>query len=834
MSLRINNNTAAINGHRMLVRNDHAVSKSLERLSSGMRINKAADNAAGLVISEQMRAQITGLSKAIENSEAGVSMVQTAEGSLDEVNSLLNKARELVLHAANTGANDSNQLAADQAELDNVIQSITRISEFTQFGTKRLLDGSLNGAKNLSADLNRVKVGNLANNPTINNGTVTLAISQGAAEGRLLRGGSGDSTGYVFTGPVTGVNLGANLVRPGVTVAMTIGTGTVTYVTTALESSTQVAARLTTLVSGYTVAASTGGGFLVTRTFVGDDDFESQIRFYRAATAAVGSVREGVTATVKATNGPGTTAAGLIFSTTTLSGVRSTSTVATGTIFTAKITTITGGISAVTYTGQVGDTMQDVVDGLQTSIRALNSTWSGATLALGNLATSGFTTTLTRGSDANLTDFNFTLEIDYINAVAGRASVTQVQMTNVAGIFQGAATDSVFFASGATTAGIGTGDTFNANANIASGIGVSVTINARTLVYITTGRMSLTNLATKMNTVLQASPENSNFRMAYITGGANLFGGSLGSSGVVTGTNAGASSLFLSSITPMNGNYSVSLSFDQKVGTDANINATTLRTGSSSNSTLNLDTTAQDRVSGRTAVAAHVEMLVANNATQTITISGTDVTATLTTSNGLSLSLGMGNITRSGSATLILDPTAVANHGYQGVSIELSTGLSAAGGFATFDLDNGAKFQVGPNASQAIGVTIDSIAATELGRNVAGAGSLLSLYDLLSSQKSALTTGLTNQALMIIDAATNEVTNLRGKMGAIQANAFETGIRNLRTTFENLTAAESMIRDADYAAESATFTRNQILVQASQSMLAQANQMPQNVLKLLQ
>jgi len=195
-----------------------------------------------------------------------------------------------------------------------------------------------------------------------------------------------------------------------------------------------------------------------------------------------------------------------------------------------------------------------------------------------------------------------------------------------------------------------------------------------------------------MNTVLQASPENSNFRMAYITGGANLFGGSLGSSGVVTGTNAGASSLFLSSVTPMNGNYSVSLSFDQKVGTDANINATTLRTGSSSNSTLNLDTTAQDRVSGRTAVAAHVEMLVANNATQTITISGTDVTATLTTSNGLSLSLGMGNITRSGSATLILDPTAVANHGYQGVSIELSTGLSAAGGFATFDLDNGVKF----------------------------------------------------------------------------------------------------------------------------------------------
>ena len=835
MTLRINHNTAALNGHRMLLKNDAMVSKSLERLSSGMRINKAADNAAGLVISEQMRAQITGLAKAIDNSETGVSMVQTAEGSLDEVNSLLNKARELVLHAANSGANDSNQLAADQAELDNVVQSITRISEFTQFGTKRLLDGSLNGATALSTGLSRVKVGNLANNPTISNGTVTLAVSQGTNEGRLLRGGATDTTGYVFTAPVTGVNLGANLVRAGVTVAMTVGTGTVTYITTGFQSSAQVSAKLTSLVSGYTVTASTGGGFIVKRSTVGNDDFNSQIRFYRGATATVSSVKESVEATVKASSGPGSMAAGIIFGTTTLSGVRTTSLAGSGTIFTAKITTAAGGTNTITYTATGGgSTMQRVLSGLQTSIRAIGAVWTGARLSLGNSATSGFTVALARGVDTVLTDFNFTLEVDYPNAALGRAAVNQVVLNLVTGVRQSGALTSVFFASGATSAGIGTGDAFNANANIASGIGVSVTINAKTAVYVTTGRMTLTALGTKMNTVIQATAGVSGYRFAYVTGGANLFGGVLGSSGVVTGTNTLASSFFVSSVSPQQGNFSVSLSLDQKVGNDANRSFSNARVGSSTAATLNLDTTGQVRTSGQTAVTAHGEMTISNAAAQTIIISGADVTAAMTTSNGVTLSLNMQHITASGVATLVLNTGVAANRGYQGISIELSTGMTAAGGFATYDLTNGAKFQVGPNASQTLGVTIDSTSANELGRNVTGAGVILSLYDMISSQRSALTNGLTTEAIKVIDAATNEITNLRGKLGAVQANAFETGIRNLRTTFENLTAAESTIRDSDFAAESAEFTKNQILTQASQAMLAQANQMPQNVLKLLQ
>ena len=159
MSLRINNNISALNGHRNMVKNNAAVSKSLERLSSGMRINRAADDAAGLIISEQMRAQLTGLNQALANSEQAVTLVQTAEGALDEVSNLLNKARSLAIHAANEGLNDQNALVADQSELDNLIDSVNRIAANTQFGTKKLLDGSLGSGTSNNPGISAVKLG---------------------------------------------------------------------------------------------------------------------------------------------------------------------------------------------------------------------------------------------------------------------------------------------------------------------------------------------------------------------------------------------------------------------------------------------------------------------------------------------------------------------------------------------------------------------------------------------------------------------------------------------------------------------------------------------------
>ena len=143
MSLRINHNIAAVNAHRNLVRNDSKLGKTLEHLSSGMKINRASDGPATLVISEQMRAQVAGLKQAVMNSEAAVALVQTTEASLNEINSLLISMRQLSIHAANEGVNDELMAAADQAELINALDSIDRISRSAQFGTKQLLDGSL-------------------------------------------------------------------------------------------------------------------------------------------------------------------------------------------------------------------------------------------------------------------------------------------------------------------------------------------------------------------------------------------------------------------------------------------------------------------------------------------------------------------------------------------------------------------------------------------------------------------------------------------------------------------------------------------------------------------
>jgi flagellin len=142
MALSIANNVLAVNAQHNLTRATNNVSRSVERLSSGLKVNRGADGPAALVISEKQRAQIAGLRQAIDNSEKAVSLVQTAEGALSEINSLLTKVRALAIDSANTGVNDEDALAANQAEISNALDTIDRIANNTQFGTKKLLDGS--------------------------------------------------------------------------------------------------------------------------------------------------------------------------------------------------------------------------------------------------------------------------------------------------------------------------------------------------------------------------------------------------------------------------------------------------------------------------------------------------------------------------------------------------------------------------------------------------------------------------------------------------------------------------------------------------------------------
>ena len=142
MSLRINQNIDALNSYRNLSVTQGQLSKSLEKLSSGFRINRAADDAAGLAISEGLRSQVGGLKVAVRNSQDGVSVVQTAEGALTETHSILQRMRDLAVQASNGGANDVDSQKAANTEFTELAKELDDIASKTQFGGTKLLDGS--------------------------------------------------------------------------------------------------------------------------------------------------------------------------------------------------------------------------------------------------------------------------------------------------------------------------------------------------------------------------------------------------------------------------------------------------------------------------------------------------------------------------------------------------------------------------------------------------------------------------------------------------------------------------------------------------------------------
>lgn len=142
----INHNMMSINSHRSMGVNASGMGKSVEKLSTGLRINRAADDAAGLYISEKMRSQVRGLTQASRNAQDGISMVQTAEGALDEVHAMIQRIRELVVQGAND-PNITEDRAAIQAEIDQLGAEIDAVSEKTEFNKKKLLDGTLKDMK---------------------------------------------------------------------------------------------------------------------------------------------------------------------------------------------------------------------------------------------------------------------------------------------------------------------------------------------------------------------------------------------------------------------------------------------------------------------------------------------------------------------------------------------------------------------------------------------------------------------------------------------------------------------------------------------------------------
>lgn len=192
--MRINNNVSALNAWRNLSQTDNALTKALEKLSSGLRINRAADDAAGLAISEKMRAQVKGLNQAVRNAQDGISLIQTAEGALNETHSILQRMRELAVQAANDTNTDDDR-AQIQQEVDQLIAELNRIANTTEFNTQKLLDGSFSGklihvganaGQVIQIDINTMGAGALGNTAKV----ADIKVQEYTSGGQTITGQS--------------------------------------------------------------------------------------------------------------------------------------------------------------------------------------------------------------------------------------------------------------------------------------------------------------------------------------------------------------------------------------------------------------------------------------------------------------------------------------------------------------------------------------------------------------------------------------------------------------------------------------------------------------------
>ncbi|MBA6291808.1 flagellin [Colwellia sp. MB3u-70] len=242
MALSVITNTASLNAQRNLTKSSNDLATSMERLSSGMRINSAKDDAAGLQISNRLTSQINGLGVAQRNANDGISMAQTAEGAMSASTDILQRMRELALQSAN-GSNSSDDRDAMQKEASALQSELTRISDTTSFGGQKLLDGSF-GTKNF-------QVGSNANE------TISVTMSDTGADAiggsKVMLEGT-DNTG--FGGVVADGSAVGSPITAGGDITFSVG-DVDTSVTIAADSSAETAAAAISLADGFSATAST-------------------------------------------------------------------------------------------------------------------------------------------------------------------------------------------------------------------------------------------------------------------------------------------------------------------------------------------------------------------------------------------------------------------------------------------------------------------------------------------------------------------------------------------------------------------------------------------------
>ena len=803
MALSIYQNVMSLNTQRYLGQTQNQLGKSLERLSSGLRINHAADDASGLAISEKLRGQITGLKRASMNAQDGISMLQTAEGALGEVSSMLQRMRELAVQAAN-GTYTTNDRIELQKEVDQLKDEIDRISTSTEFNTKKLLNGDGTALWSASSDKisaiirDNVTEGNYKVELSTQAGTNQvhksniMSLKEGVIGAEIVTSGSS-------SGNLTNVSFISN--------PETMPTTGTAYFTVSISSGSTATPEDTSALNTVGYFAQSGSSFLVNSTSIDASGGRSgylevefaddaaagntasvtlRMRFIDALTGTTGQwveVDAVYSAGSSSTFGVDTAAAGLRNSAGNTIDIDFTFTLsASGSVQTGDkiLFSVTDGLDAAMVSTDLaasgGGSIQ-ITDGPNgqdgptiyfTAVSSLTKPDDGNTLVDYNDVTVYYASINSKTGNIDLG--NMTLSFKEQSNAAATGGLTSPDSFNVAISGSGeAATSTTKLKDIAVFTDADGNNVFSNKQELTIwGNGDSITIYLQGDDTISDLEKKLEEAIAELGMGSDSSSVNSHL-VDYVSMPAN------NGSRSVKGT-----FIIQTALTGEQGEISFSGDQDlinalglNEIQSSRNNTTTVSVKDAHTGQLVGVDETSDDRVYG---IIDGVEIVIDSRA---------GVTETWNT------------VTQ---------------------EIEFGTDTSAAAKEHFLHVvDNSTDLQIGANQGQSLSVSIPQLDVEGLGiENVT-----------LVSQT------LAQRAIPDIDAALSKVVTVRATIGA-QINRLEYTSTNLDTARENMTAAESRIRDLDVADEMATFTRYQILSQSGTAMLAQANQIPQMALQLLQ
>ena len=782
---RINTNVSSLVAQKTLSRSNNDLQTALTRLSTGLRINKGKDDPAGLIASEILRSDIVATQRAVTNSERANQIIGTADSALGQVSTLLNDIRGLVSESANSGALSDEQIAANQLQVDSSLEAIDRIAQTTSFQGRRLLDGSLDFlAQNIGSA--NVRAAGTFGTDLDTSATGSFSTSSGAKATISAAGSTGVVTFTAISGGTAANGIEVRFVaNSAATNSATFSGSTLTVTLSDGATAAEVVTAVNALsgAAGLVASATTAGAIFSANTAAGT---------VRSATTAGGTNTNAIS--LSAVNG-GASYNATVALTISDAAARATYDTASNTLNLSI--SAAGNTAALVSAINAGGVFQASAQATTSTAAYTASTATAATVggatsntliisaAVGGPSYNDLIVVIANSDGAARAEYSTATNTLTVNRSAAATAANVATAINASGVFSATAVGSGLGVNSAgTTSAVTTGGSSGsialsdlkidqANFGTASSISVDVRVDRQA----TTAELNYSAGTLTSDLVLQLGGksgfETFNFgtgsTIQQIRDAVNLVSDATGVSASVTSGATSGSYLKLSSV---------------EYGSDAFVSAKAL---SGTFNAVNLSGAAAERTTGQD-VAVRINGVQAQ---------GKGLQASLNTST-LDLSFTVNKALVDGD----------------------QFGFQIAGG--------GANFQIGPDvvSNQQACLGIQGVGTATLG-GVSG-----KLYELRSGGSSDLKTN-TKNAAKIVDEVIAGVTSLRGRLGAFQKTTLETNIATLNDTLENLTEAESSIRDADFAAESARLTRAQILVQSGTSVLQIANQNPQNVLSLL-